>query len=353
MYNLSTSNKFSNKNLLFDINFFYNTNQIKVYTLKNIYTYYKKWTNIFKMSRKNRRLKVRSNIKKSSKLYKDAWYFLKSGKSHHARILRNQSFNLWKLDAQSAESEIQQNVTQIYRRYFKKIYLFPKSQVYIDRKLNVYNLLSTWFFVQFSCKRVLFSSFFHTFSNKLTTSIKQKRIQLKKSQNTEIRKMKKSNYTIDIPNNTSIINNDNDDDSVDIEIESLFDQNNQIYPWSNLSQIMWYLKIMGLRHSVKNTFLSGKIVKSLYLLHTSHNINTNKFLNQKTSDLVVDKSQLSYNYCIKYVYNEWVTTSDVSKTNNSNLNSYYYYYNNIVLFKPLSSYIYINTFAGIRLNYIK
>lgn len=349
MYNLFTSSKFSNKNLLFDVNSFYNTNQIQLYTLKNIYTYYKKWTNVFKINRKNRRLKVRLNTKKNPKLYKDAWHFLKSGKSHHARILRNQSFNLWKLDIHSSEPEIQQNVTQIYRRYFKKIYLFPKSQVYINRKSGVYNLLSTWFFVQFSTKRVLFSSFFHKSHNKLTGSIKQKRAQLKKLQNTEMRKMKKSNYVNNIINNTSIISTEEENGN-NVDPEILFDQIKGIYSWSNSSQNIWYLKVMGLRHSIKkNTILSGKIVTPL---NVSSNILTDKSSDQETKHLSVNLP-INHNCCIKYVYNEWVITTDISKTNNSNLNSYYYYYNNIVLFKPLSSHIYINSFTGVRVNYIE
>lgn len=350
MYNLSTSSKFSNKNLLFDINSFYNTNQIQLYTLKNIYISYKKWTNVFKMGRKNRRLKVRLNTKKIPKLYKHARYFLKSGIPNNSRILRNQSFNLWKSDVYSVEPEIQQNITQIYKRYFKKIYLFPKSQVYIDRKINVYNLLSTWFFVQFSSKRILFSSFFHRFTHQLTGSIKQKRVQLKKLQNTEMRKIKKSNYTNNIINNTHTHNID-DDSSVDADTDTLFDEYNQIYPWSNLPQNMWYLKIMGLRHSIKkNTFLSGKFIKPLRILNVSP---SKEFLDQEVHDLVVYQQPLVYNGCIKYVYNEWINSSYVSKTNNSNFSSYYYYYNNATLFKPLSSYIYINTFAGTRLNYIE
>jgi len=350
MYNLSTSSKFSNKNL-FDVNYFYNKNQIQLYTLKNIYIYHKKWTNVFKLARRNRKLKVRSNIKKSAKLYKDAWYFLQSGKPHHSRILRNQSFNLWKLDTHSTETDIQQNITQIYRRYFKKIYLFPKSQVYIQRKFTIYNLLSTWFLVQFSCKRVLFSSFFHNFNNKLTSSIKQKRAQLKKLQNITIRKIKKSSYNNNIMINTGDVNNDN---MGEMEDNSLSNQEDQIYSWSKLPQNMWYLKVMGLRHSIKkNTFLLGKIVKPVRVFNTSNKLSTNELLDQQTKDIVLNHQKSTVHGCIKYVYNEWITASDVSKTNSANLNSYYYYNNNIFLFKPLSSFIYPNTFIGIRVNYIE
>lgn len=343
MYDLSVSNTFSRKNLMFDIISFYNQNQIGIHTLKNIYTYYKKWSRVFKTGRKNRKFKVRIGQKKNSKLYRHAWYFFQRGKISHARILRNQSFNFWKSIAHSKNPKMLQNITQIYRRYFKKVYWFPKSNVYNHRRSNIYLLLSSWFFVQFSCARILFSKFFYNSRKPLTSSIKQRRIALKRLQSAAMRKIKKFNYVNKFRFSKKYEGNFNDN----MELE-----NNNISMSFNLPKNIWYLKIMGLRHSLKkNTFLADNMYKNLSLPRIKkYSIQIDKQIDI-IDTIAINKS--TDNNCIKYVCNQWANINDISKTNNSNLNSYYYYNNNLDLFKPFTPYVYLSTFSNIRSYYVE
>ena len=341
MYDLSVSNKFSRKNLIFNIISFYNRNKSSIYTLKNIHAYYKKWNRVFKIGRKNRKLKVRIGLKKNTKLPKNAWYFFQRGRISHARVLRNQSFNFWKLSANSKNSKMVQAITQIYRRYFKRVYWFPKSNVYNNIRSNVYSLLSTWFFVQFSCTRVLFSNFFYGYKKPLTASIKQRRMKLKKAQTTAMRSLKKPNYIKKFTSDKTDIDNFNN---------NLALQNNGQHAWSNLPTNMWYFRVMGLRHSLKkNTFLDGNIYNGLFLSNIINN-NTDKKIDIISSPVI---HQFINNNCIKYVCNQWINSSDANKTNNSSLNSYYYHNNNLILFKPLASDVYLNTFSNIRFYYVE
>lgn len=204
-------------------------------------------------------------------------------------------------------------------------------------RLNIHNLLSTWFFIQFSCKRILFSNFFHNFTHNLTNSIKQKRMQLKKAQGIEMRNKIKQNYI-----------NKNNDLSIEQEVESSYLAN----PLSNLSKNGWYLKVMGLRHSIKkNTFLTGKLYKPLILSDVLIDVNGHDSASIY-NHIICNKS--NYNYGIKYLYNEWVTNSIGGKINISNLNNNYYN-SNMALFKPQAQAcnVYINTFIGTRFYYIK
>ena len=352
MYDLSKPSKLVRKTLAAHIKSFYNKNQVWLYTLRNIYKYNKKWARSLKIRRKNRKFKVRIYKRKGSKLYKHAWRFFNTSRVRNTRLLRTQTFNFWKSIFDLPKQKVPRNLMQIYRRYLRRVYWFPKSQYYLNFRSNIFNLLSTWFFVQFSRKRSIFSRFFHNSSKMLTETIKQRRLALRRLEGKQIRKFKRSKYVFSRKNlpikSHRFINKFNDfDDFNNNEISvlpSLFQM-----PWANLPKNVWYFRVMGLRYSVKkNVFLVNKINLPLKL-----------FNNMADKDSLTQNSQMNlhadftgYNCCIKYTYNEWTANSINSKINHSSFTNYYYN-NNVSMFKPLSSSVFINSFSGQRTYYIE
>ena len=350
MYGSAKPSQLSRKSLIAQLKSFYSKNQIWLHTLRNIYKSNKKWARALKIRRKNRRFKVRINLtRKGSKLYKNAWYFLRKGKIRTSRLLRTQTYNFWKLLPYLSTMDVPKELMFMYRRYLRRVYWFPKSHVYTDFRFNVYNLLSTWFVLQFSYKRTLFSRFFYRSTNVLTSSIKQRRISLRKSEMQKMKKIKRANYKFGSSNKKIKYGN--------ISKTSDIYKPSSVNLLTNFHRKIWYLRIMGLSHSLKrNVFIrfDVDINKPVKLLFFDKNL----LISSKTQTVdSVNKTNSSlpngnYNVCIKYVYNEWSNNNNNSKINTSNLTNYYYSLN-IPLFKPLASTIKLNSFLSNRIYYIE
>lgn len=340
MYGSIKPNNFSYKNLVNQLKKFYSNNSNWIYTLRNIYQYTKKWGRVLKIRRKNRKFKVRLNTnRRSAKLYKSAWYFLSKGKMRNSRLLRTQTYNFWKLLPYLSNLNVSKELMFMYKRYLRRAYWFPKSYTYTNFRFNVYNLLSTWFVAQFSYKRILFSNFFYNSSYSLTSSIKQRRMSLRKLEAKKIKRIKRLDYKFTHLN-------------TGFKFDNMSENIEKINFLTNFHKKIWYLRIMGLRYSSKkNVFLqsANSLNKMKMFVYKQNNLYSSVEINHVFAPINLGSHD---HICIKYVYNEWHNNSNNSKINNSNLTNYYYNYN-VFLFKPLVNATILNSFLNNRIYYIE